>query len=820
MSPYNEAQLQFTKDKFMKTSHILKSATALSLTLGLSLGIGLSAQAQDQTSASDESITEVVVTGTRTVKRSRLDTLAPVDVISAESLKSQASPELAETLSKLAPSITFPRPAITDGTDSVRPASLRGLAPDQTLVLVNGKRRHQSAIININGSVGRGSTAVDLNTIPTAALDRLEILRDGASAQYGSDAIAGVVNLMLRKSSSGGNVTASHSQYYTTYDAVRSSHERRDGKTYTLSGWKGFKLGEDGYLTASMEIKHREPTSRGTLDTRAGAPKPDVVTSRYGDPEERLWTVFLNWAKPLNDEWEAYGWASYHDRRNQSAANFRDSLNTGNVLALYPQGFLPMIDATTKDQSASFGLRGLLGGWDSDFNLSAGSNRLIYRTQNSVNASFGATSKKSFYSGYMQYNQVVASATFSQAFDLGLPNDLNVAFGFEGRSESFKIREGELQSYALGTVAPTAAAGAQGFPGFTPANRTDVSRDNMGAFVEVDTKLSDKFQVAAAVRAEEYSDFGSNVTGKLSGRYDFNPAFALRGAISTGFKAPSLQQQYFTATSTNFISGVPYDISTLPVSNPTAKALGAQELTSEDSTNTALGAVFRQGSFELTLDAYKIEINDRIIFSENILRTFSTGVAALLPASVGGARFFMNGVDTETTGLDLVARYRLTTSNMGQFDFGLAWNNGTTEITRAPTNNVLSTLSPAPSLFGRVSENLLIGSTPENKGNLSVDWKSGPWSASANATYYSNIVVAQNNASLDYNNGDKTLVNVAVNYKTPYNSTVSFGADNLFDTYPNQTPLGVIGNGAVAFSNRSPFGFGGRNLFVRYSQNF
>ncbi|ESQ73857.1 TonB-dependent siderophore receptor [Asticcacaulis sp. AC402] len=798
--------------------------TALVLSLS---GASVPVFAQDAVPVAEEP-TEVVVTGTRTPRRSRLDTLAPVDVIKAETLSNQGSTELAEGLSKIAPSITFPRPAVTDGTDSVRPATLRGMSPDQSLVLINGKRRHASSLVNINGSVGRGAAAVDLNTIPEAALSTVEVLRDGASAQYGSDAIAGVINLRLRKASSGGGVTVSYGQYDTDVETANTSYHKSDGATTSVSGWVGLPLLDDGFLTVSGELKNREATSRGGLDTRI---TPASVVSRYGDPEETAITLFANAGLPLNDVWSLYGWASFQDRDNESAANFRPFNNSGNVLAIYPNGFLPKIQATTRDWSGAFGTEGSIGDWASDFSLVFGENQLTYHTNNSVNASFGINSQTDFYSGKLIYGQGVINANFSRSFELGwLAAPLDVGFGFEARSESYRIEAGELQSWAKGPV--TAPQGAQGFPGLFPQNENDKSRSNVGAYLDLESKLTEKLSFGVALRAESYSDFGENTSGKLSARYDFTDAFAIRGSASTGFRAPSLQQQYFSSSATNFVAGVAQLITTFPVSSDVAKALGAAPLKAEDSENLALGFVFHKGPFELTVDGYDIKVTDRIILSENLLTSSNAGVAGLLnPFGVDGARFFINGVDTTTKGIDIVARYRLITESLGTYDLGLAANHGETTIDRFPVVNTLSTLPVPPALFARVNQNLLASSTPEDKYNLSLDWKLGSWSASANAVYYSSILVAQTNANFDFETGDKTLVNLVASYRFPGQTTLTLGVDNAFDVYPDATPLTTLANnltppptaaynGAAAFSARAPFGFNGRFLYARVSKSW
>ncbi len=422
-------------------------------------------------------------------------------------------------------------------------------------------------------------------------------------------------------------------------------------------------------------------------------------------------------------------------------------------------------------------------------------------------------------------------ADFSRSFEVGLAAPLDVAFGFEGQSESYALTAGELQSYAKGPVT-TAPAGAQGFPGLFPSNANDKERSNIGAYVDVETKFTDKFSVGAAVRTESYSDFGENTSGKVSARYDFTPSFAIRGSYSTGFRAPSLQQQYFSSSAINFVSGVSQLITTFPVTSSVARALGATDLKPETSDNAALGFVYHKGPFELTVDGYQIKIKDRIILSENLLTSANTGVAGLLaPFGVDGARFFMNGIDTTTQGVDIVGHYHLPTDRLGTWDFSLAYNHGTTKIDRFPANNTLSSLPTPPALFARVNQNLLTTSTPDDKFTASADWHAGKWAASAQAVSYSSILVAQTNAALDFETGDKTLVNLSASYKLSPLTTWSIGIDNAFDVYPNPTPIPALAGttatpvpayngGNQAFTARSPFGFNGRYIYTKISKSF
>ncbi len=803
---------------------VLKAGTAISLAVSFAAAFGAPAASAQDASAAPAEGTEIVVTGQRAQHRTRLNTLAPVDVISKDSLSALGNTELAQGLSRVAPSLNFPRPSAVDGTDTIRPASLRGLSPDQTLVLVNGKRQHASGLVNINGSAGRGSSAVDLNAIPESAIDRAEVLRDGASSQYGSDAIAGVINLHLREANHGGNVEASFGQYDTNIKAASSERKAHDGETTDINGWIGLPLGTDGFLTLSADAKKRKPTSRGDIDATV---TPATVTSRYGDPEQSIVSVYANAGIPLNGDWKLYGNAGYTDNNSKSAAFFRHAYNTtGTLTALYPNGFLPIINAKSKDYSATGGVKGTLAGWASDISLSYGGNQLHYYTLNSNNASYGAASKTSFDDGKLEYDQAVFNADFSRAFETGLASPLTFAWGLEARHETYKISAGELQSYSLGPVTAN-QAGAQAFGGFQPSNVVDKSRDNVGVYVDAAVSFTEKLSVDVAARAENYSDFGGTLNAKLAARYDFTPNFAIRGAVESGFRAPSLQQQYFTSTASVVSGGVVVETGTFPSNSSVGRALGGADLNPEQSTSQSLGVVYHKGPFEVTLDGYRIRIDDRIVLSENLSGGAITPL--LQPYGVTSARFFMNGITSTTTGADLVAAYRIPTDNYGRFNLSLAFNTNNTVINKLPVDNALSTVTPTPVLFARIRQYILTNAAPENKGSFAVDWQKGAWSVSGRATYYGDVIDPASLATGadDIHTGDKTLVDLSGSYRFGKGTRVTIGADNLFDVYPDKTPARLnsttsLGNGtaALAFTRFSPFGFNGRYLYAKVSQSW
>jgi len=787
----------------------------------------LASAAAAQTAPANSEVEELVVTGTRTEGRSRLDTLAPVDVITNEALARQgASTELAQALSNLTPAIDFPRPAITDGTDHVRPATLRGLAPDQTLVLVNGMRGHVSALVNVNGSIGRGSTAFDLNTIPTVAVERVEILRDGASAQYGADAIAGVMNIRLRQAREGGAVTASYGIYDTEVKTSRGKRDANDGLQESLSGWVGLPLGDQGFLTLSGEWSLRHPTNRSDYINTTALPNygRPIILGRFGDPYTRSLGGYANAGLPINETWELYGYAGYQHRDTSAAATARAYNNANNVPAVYPGGFLPRIDTDIDDWNVQAGVRGAVAGWKTDLGVSYGKNALDYYTVNSINASFGTASKRDFYAGSLDYDQWLINLNVSRGFDVGLVEPLNVAAGLEYRRESFDIGAGEPASYTLGPDT-TKAGVSQGFPGFRPSNVVNESRHNWSAYLDLEGKITEKLGFDVAGRFEDYSDFGSKVTGKLSARYDFNDAFALRGAVSTGVKAPALQQQFFTYTSTNnTLVGTSFqliEIGTFPVNHPVSLALGAKPLKAEESINYSLGAVFRQGPFELTVDAYRIEIDDRIVLSENLPNTNTPAATAavinniLRPFGISGARFFINGVDTTTKGVDIVARYH-TDVGPGRLDLTAAANLNKTKVTKIPDLPTITTLPEPTFVFDRGNRLTYEEGTPETKLVFSGDYTWENLGLTAKATHYDSVLVPNNNPTFDYETGKALLIDLEVRYEFPHGVRAALGVNNLTDKYPNFTP-GTINSptGSIGFPGYSPFGFNGRFVYGR-----
>ncbi len=839
------------------------SARALLMAMGAA---AFAVPAFAQTATPEKEAEVVVVTGTRVASRSALDTAAPVDVVSSAQLAQQGSTELNQQLAVALPSFNFPRPAITDGTDSVRPATLRGLAPDQTLVLVNGKRRHTASLVNINGSIGRGSSAVDLNTIPSGAIESVEVLRDGASAQYGSDAIAGVINLRLKKRSEGGNVSVSYGQRVTsvTTDAapalaagttnftgadiianptwkVTPTTDRTDGETFAINGWVGLPLfGDMGSLTIAGEVSTRSPTNRQGTDNRrlyplvAGAFDPREATfdrnnnQQYGEGDLVQGTLTANASIDLSETTRLYSWATVQGRDSTSAAFFRWPSDARNTLAIYPNGFLPKINSLIEDNSFALGLETKIAGWDADFSVNRGSNKMEFVIRNTLNRSLQATSQTRFNAGGFANDQTVLSASGVRGFAIGMASDLNVAIGVEARRDHYEIFAGEPNSYL---IVPGFGGGSQGFGGFKTSSEVGKAREAVGAYADLEVNVTDALLLSGAVRYEDYSDFGSNVSGKISARYDFNEAFALRGSVSNGFRAPSLQQQFFTTFSTNVVAGVPLEIATVPSTSPIGRALGGKQLEPETSINYSIGGVMRFGGLSLTLDTYQIEIKDRIVLSENLSGAAITNL--LVAGGVQGistVRFFLNGVDSTTTGAELVASYRFNT-DFGRFELTASGSMNETKVDKVPNIPALTAIGLAPlALFNRVNTLTLSEGQPKEKASVNVNYSLGAFGATFKANYYGSVTEPGTDALRDIVLAPAGLFDFEGRYKVADKYTFTLGVENFTDVYPTKTPGTTVltptnfttlnNSGALGFSRYSPFGFSGRYVYGKVTFDF
>ncbi len=843
--------------------------------LALALGsVSHTAFAQDEAADAAAQTAEgdpIIVTGTRRTDRTVSESTVPIDVIGSEALLNQGVTETNRLLNNLVPSFNFPQPSLTDGTDSLRPATLRGLAPDQVLVLVNGKRRHSSALLNLNGSIGRGSTGVDMNTIPPLAIDRIEVLRDGAASQYGSDAIAGVINIQLRKGQ-GGRAQVTYGKYITSMEdvaQVRSvapttgasddpvitytgeDRKRRDGDTITFAANYGLPLGNSGFVNITAEYKDRDPTNRSGPDIRrqysAVGDVRETTANRYnhrfGDGKSEDVNLFVNAGIDVSESFELYAFGSYGNRKANGTGFFRRPLDARNRdfanggAPFYPDGFLPQIDSDIEDIALTAGIRGETGGWNLDLSIGYGTNRLDYGVSNSWNASLGGlVSPTEFDAGGLRSGQTAVNFDAQRDIDLGI-GETSFAFGGEWRNENYKIVPGETASWVAGPFFFTngAAPGAQVFPGFQPSTRVDASRDSIAAYAELDTDLSDMFNVQIAGRYEHFSDFGDTLNGKIAARFEPVEGLAFRGAASTGFRAPGMAQQFFSTTSTNNVPGVGLiEIGTFPVNSPIAVALGAQPLEPEESVNLSGGVVFTMlEGLSLTVDYYNIKIDDRVVLTENLQ---GADVVALLQAAgvVGSsARFFINGIDTRTEGLDIVASYRMPDFGAGRFTLTAGFNVNDTRITDRRTFSGFN----AQRLFARPESFRLTDGQPANKLNIGVDWDMAPFGASLRANRFGSVFlpigsnndlsIAKGAAPGDVTLSPEWVVDLEARFTLMERTQLAVGANNLFDQYPDRLPFGVV-NGFnfgqnqafLPYSSQSPFGFSGRFLYGRVSVEF
>ena len=795
----------------------------------------------------------VAVTGSRGGERTLVKSPVPVDVINTAALKSTGRVETAQMLQAAAPSLNFPRPAVADGTDHVRPATLRGLAPDQTLVLVNGKRRYTSALINNNGTVGRGTSAVDLNAIPASMIDRIEILRDGAAAQYGSDAIAGVINIIL-KGAGAGDVFSQTGQFNTD---VPGLGKRNDGTNTVVSADHGVSWGSGGYLHAGIEWRNRAMTNRTFGDPRQQYPTgdPREATARRathwsGDAATADLVGMFNAAQNVNDNVQMYAFGSFGKRDGRSTGFFRRPIQTAQVVAkLYPNGFLPNIESNIDDISIGVGVKGTAKGWDWDLSQVYGNNAFQFIISNSNNASLGLASPTVFDAGTIGFGQALTNLDVTRKFDVnGRP--LRVSTGAELRWENYSIEAGELASYVNGGVpvldasgnpvrngagnTSIALVGAQVFPGFSPKDALDRSRTAGAAYLDVESDLTAKWLVGAAARFENFSDFGSKATGKLTSRVALTENFAIRGAASTGFRAPSLQQSYFTSTATTFVNGLPVDIKTLPVASKEARLLGATDLKPESSVNLSAGITMQPtNSLTVTADYYSIAISDRVVLSENFI---GSGIVNFFAQNgltgVGGGRYFTNAIDTRTKGLDVVVNYGLDFKANGIVRVTAGYNQNRTKVTKVVVNTPAQLGNLNETLFGRAERGRIEMGQPRNNLVLNGTYERGDLSFTLRGQRFGQITGVQALATgtarqvPDLVLSPKFITDISASYKLPKRASLTLGSDNVFDVYPDaikdlgDVAAGYSGQGTFGvyrFSGLSPFGFNGRYMYARLS---
>jgi len=831
-----------------------------------------------QSESSEEVIEEVVTIGTRTKGRTAEDLPVPVDVLNSEALAKTGHTEVGRMLQSLAPSFNFSSSSISDGTDALRPATLRGLGPDQTLVLINGKRRHQAALIHINTSVGRGTAGVDMNAIPAAAIERIEVLRDGAAAQYGSDAIAGVINIVLKDASEGGHISTSYGEY-----------SDGDGETYNVDLNKGFELGANGYLNATLNYRDRSDSNRAGLQgacayggcadadlngiDEIGDPRElsfDRGSFRIGDADSEQWAFTLNGAIDVGSAGEIYGFVTYSERENESGAFYRNPssgsdsyLDDGDNVV--PNGFLPLIQSQIDDLSFNIGYRTEFdSGMTLDLSYTNGVNEIEYTTANSINYSYvnflnlgEGLSDADVRSGIPRKADAYDLELGLETFNIDMTHtigDLGIAVGLEYRNDDYEITPGDEYAYAdfdtvngVSLYAQDASGGIQGFPGISPASAVDEDRDVKSVYVDLEYQLTDDLLVSGAVRYDDYSDFGDTTNFKLAANWALNDYVRLRAAASTGFRAPSMQQQYFNNIGTQFITNpadpggpqIPVQVGTFRNDSDLAKDLGIPQLEEEESTNWSAGIIWTpMDQLSITLDYYSIDIDDRIVISNKLEGgddpSGNLG-PALTAAGAGAAQFFLNGADTETRGWDLVATYQAIEFAGGLLDLTLAGNTTETEVVDlfSSSGGALSALDPEV-VFSSQDVSIIEEWQPEDRISLSGYWQRDNWTVNVSVNRFGEYTIEDGDRQTY---GAEVLTDLNIDYAFENGFSVSLGGNNIFDTYPDKNEIGnsrggvledapggnVIVNspGVFTYSRRSaPFGFNGAYWYGKISYDF
>lgn len=871
----------------------------------------------DVTLAAGVELAAVTVTGSRGKPRTALETAVPIDVIGGKVLEQSAQTELSQVLQYAAPSFHSTKQNIGHGSDHIDPMSLRGLGADQTLVLINGKRRHATSLMNVNGTVARGQVGTDLNSIPMASVERIEVLRDGAAAQYGSDAIAGVINIVLKKNINKGQIsikTGGLAKPPTISDDLNAlitnpyadipgldqpTQNDGGGENFQVSANYGIAVGEKGgFVNMTLNFLTKQPFNRmddytiemfGADDPRRGDAVAEfaafnqgdaaaiaaynarwvdnagnnmslaedqrgrAIVNELNDPTGRRMArmggsgttnagLFLNSELPLSDVSKFYAFGGYNYRLGEATGFVRRPNQSGRQSGLWPLGFSPHLDSDIQDFSGAFGFKTEFNGWDLDLSNNYGSNSFTWTIFNSNNASLGLESPTSFEAGELEYSQNVINLDVSKGIDVGFP--LNLAFGSEFRLENFIQTAGEDESWQ-NFDGGIKEAGSQVFPGYQRGNDINKYRFNSGIYADLEAEFTDAFLVGLAGRFEDYSDFGNNFSWKLSSRYRITDNVTIRGAYSTGFRAPSLPQKFFSAFTLQFITladgtldGV--NIAHLNDDSFVTRQFGIVNLKPETSTNVSLGITAQFNRLSLTADVYQIDIKDRIGITGRFQGSDDPRFAAILePAGLTQVQFMTNAVDTKTRGLDMVASYFVPMDN-GSLTINAGANFTETKVPRngsdAPIINTGEFLEGfGAQLFNREEVSRIEVAQPRSKIILGALYRIGKLSTNLTFTRFGEIdfvhpssaevANAWNDGALEIRDQTftpKILTDLDLTFSLSANISIGIGGTNIFNVYPDRhTHSGNYSGGMFPFSRRvSQFGIAGAGYFAKANFNF
>ena len=805
-------------------------STPLALAVACGLALPVVAQAQEADGATR--LDAVIVTGTRATDRTVLESTSPIDVLSPEDLRraGAVNGELGSALQALLPSFNMPRQSNSGGADHIRAAQLRGLSPDQVLVLVNGKRRHVSALVTTGSKVGRGNTPVDFNAIPLSAIKRIEVLRDGAGAQYGADAVAGVINIILDDAGDGGALEASYGAHHTKLEPI--DRTLTDGQSASLAAKVGTSLGDDGFLRVGLEYKELRPTNRAGFDqvppwdqTPANLAVQGQRNYQHGNGAAKDINGWFNSEIPLGESAVFYAFGTYNQRDTEGANYFRYPDGEANWPEVYPNGYRPVSIGENLDLAGVAGVRGHVGEWDIDASLNHGRNAYTYRLRNSLNASLGPSSPTRFKTGDYRFDQTLANVDISRLFAQG-DNLHTFASGVEYRVETYETGAGDPASYAAGpfTDRPT---GSQAGGGLTPQDEADLDRNVASVYASLSSSFGEKFSTDAAVRYEHYSDFGGEVTGKLAARYEFVPAFALRGALSKNFRAPSLGQIGYESTGTGYNSaGQLIQSRLLSVNNPIARALGATDLSPEQALNASLGFTSRVGeTFDFSLDLFQIDIDDRVALSEAIT---SDALTAYIDSTFGvpgvqSVSFFTNAADTQTRGAEAVANWRHPLAG-GQLLLTGTWSYAETEIKRVVTTPAqLTAVVPDAVLFGVEERNTLTDAAPRTRSAFTGSWTNDRWNLLARVTRHGSTKRVFNfggGFEPEQVYGAKWQLDAEAEVRLGDKWTLAIGGQNLTDEYADLSNEDIFYFGNLPYDVLSGIGSSGAYYYTRVRYAF
>jgi iron complex outermembrane receptor protein len=805
--------MQFFPGAYPLKLTTIRQSVLLGLYGSAALALAPAAFAQNATApaASDANIQSVNIVGSRRVgNTSSTDTPVPVDYIPLTKAAEQSGQfDLAQTLANISPSFNSTRQTGADGADLVDSAALRGLGSDQTLVLVNGKRRHTTALVNLFGARNRGNTGTDMNAIPVLAIKSVQVLRDGAAAQYGSDAIAGVINVELRKDL-GCEAVAGFGEY-----------SKHDGKNWLASAYCGVAVA-DGVLGITGEYYDRGRSNRS-----------DPGSLRIiGDTKSKNETVYVNGEFPVGPG-KLYLTAGAQTRDASSAAWARggigsDDIPSRNSAAMYPGGFVPFINGDIDDRYGIIGYRTRIGDWASDFSQTYGYNRMRYNIAHTLNASIAnldlinggkGVSPSQFDAGGFSFRQLTSNADFSRFYD-DILGGLNAAFGFEYRKENYQIFAGEPGSYNdVDGLGFGGNAGSQGFPGFQPGDAANRDRHSSAAYLDFEADIAPRTKLQAAVRHERYSDFGSTTTGKVAGAFKATDDLLLRASASTGFRAPSLQQVYFSSTFTDFVSGVPMDVVLAPNGGKVANAAGIPKLHEEKSKSYTLGATWTPTkAISVTADLYHIQIDNRIVLSGRFDADNYPALGAILQnLGVGQAQFFVNSVDTRTRGLDLTASHR-TNLGAGKLATYLAMNFSKTEVTGVHAPAALAGFEDV--LLSERERLFIEQGGPRRKATLDFDYTLGQLESDFRIIHYGPQTLGTFSGPPVPNQyyKAKTSADLAFTWSFTEKTKLTVGGTNIFNVHPTQQNPDETDNGFKYESVQ--FGLNGAAYFARLSHKF